>query len=302
MFGEVRDSDAAVPMLKAMTHGQSSLTTVHSATAIGALDKLALYLGTGEDRLPPEVAHHQLHQAVDFVVHLDRLPDGRRVVTEVFEVAGFDGRRCTTNTIAVRDPATGEVATLNRLEQHHRQTLARAGFDDTVAGRRVPMRTAGRGDRRASSPPPVCGSPSPAPPASPPAPVRRGRRWRGSSCGGGRRSWLGAAVAGWVVTGWPAAGVLAGAAAGVAPMLVGTRRRRDRLNARSEALAAWAEMLRDTIAAHAGLREAIAVTARVAPVPIRAEVQALAVRAEREPLDGGVATVRRRGRRPGRRI
>ena len=67
-------------------------------------------------------------------------------------------------------------------------------------------------------------------------------------------------------------------------MLVGTRRRRDRLNARSEALAAWAEMLRDTIAAHAGLHEAIAVTARVAPQPIRAEVQALAVRAEREPL------------------
>ncbi len=94
----------------------------------------------------------------------------------------------------------------------------------------------------------------------------------------------GAAVAGWVVTGWPAAGVLAGAAAGVAPMLVGTRRRRDRLNARSEALAVWAEMLRDTIAAHAGLREAIAVTARVAPIPIRAEVQALTVRAEREPL------------------
>ena len=72
MFGEVRDSDAAVPMLKAMTHGQSSLTTVHSATAVGALDKLALYLGTGEDRLPPEVAHNQLHQAIDFVVHLDR--------------------------------------------------------------------------------------------------------------------------------------------------------------------------------------------------------------------------------------
>ena len=36
--GEVRDSDAAVPMLKAMTHGQSSLTTVHSASAVGALD------------------------------------------------------------------------------------------------------------------------------------------------------------------------------------------------------------------------------------------------------------------------
>jgi hypothetical protein len=56
------------------------------------------------------------------------------------------------------------------------------------------------------------------------------------------------------------------------------------VNGRSEALAVWAEMLRDTIAAHAGLREAIAVTAQVAPLPIRAEVQTLTVRAEREPL------------------
>jgi tight adherence protein B len=68
------------------------------------------------------------------------------------------------------------------------------------------------------------------------------------------------------------------------PMLIGTRKRREELLARSEALAVWAEMLRDTISSHAGLREAIAVTARVAPEPIRAEVQALSVRAEREAL------------------
>lgn len=93
-----------------------------------------------------------------------------------------------------------------------------------------------------------------------------------------------AAAAGWALTGWPAAGVLAGGAAAIAPLLSGTRRRRDELNAKSEALASWAEMLRDTITAHAGLREAIALTARVAPAPIRKEVQLLAVRAERESL------------------
>ena len=131
--GEVRDSDAAVPMLKAMTHGQSSLTTVHAATAQGALDKLALYLGTGEDRLPPEVAHNQLYQAIDFVVHLDRLPDGRRVVQEVLEVAGFDGTRCTTNTIAQTDD-DGSVRTMQRLEHRHLSALRQAGFDESVLG------------------------------------------------------------------------------------------------------------------------------------------------------------------------
>lgn len=131
--GEVRDSDAAVPMLKAMTHGQSSLTTVHSASAAGALDKLALYLGTGEDRLPPEVAHSQLHQAIDFVVHLDRGTEGRRMVVEVIEVAGFDGKRCTTNTIAgVSDD--GDPMTLRRLEARHVRALGRVGFDDALLG------------------------------------------------------------------------------------------------------------------------------------------------------------------------
>jgi tight adherence protein B len=95
---------------------------------------------------------------------------------------------------------------------------------------------------------------------------------------------VGATVAGWLVTGWPAAGAIAGGAAAVIPMLLGARRRRDEVLARGDAVAVWAEMLRDTISSHAGLREAISVTARVAPIPIRTEVHALAVHAERGPL------------------
>ena len=47
---------------------------------------------------------------------------------------------------------------------------------------------------------------------------------------------------------------------------------------RIEAVARWAEQLRDTMSAAAGLHEAIGVTARVAPLPIRDEVQELAAR------------------------
>ncbi len=87
-----------------------------------------------------------------------------------------------------------------------------------------------------------------------------------------------------LITGWPAAGVLAAATALVAPMLLGVRRRRDEAMARSDGIAAWAEMLRDTISSHAGLQEAIGITAQVAPAAIRTEVQALSVRAERGSL------------------
>lgn len=99
-----------------------------------------------------------------------------------------------------------------------------------------------------------------------------------------------AMVVGWAATGWPAVGLLAAGVAGIAPLLVGLGRRREEATARSDALAAWAEMLRDTIGSHAGLQEAIAVTARVAPDPIRPEVQRLAVRAERDTLSRALRT------------
>jgi Flp pilus assembly protein TadB len=50
--------------------------------------------------------------------------------------------------------------------------------------------------------------------------------------------------------------------------------------ARIEAIAGWTEMLRDTMAAAAGLEQAITTTAAIAPKPIRAEVMVLATRLE----------------------
>ena len=132
--GECRDSATAVPMLKAMTHGQSSVTTVHAYDARGGLDKLALFLGTGVDQIPLAAAHHQLSQAIDFLVHVDRGTDGRRFVSEVVEVAGFDGERVTTNTIYEADAAGSPGRTLQRLTDAHAGRLVRAGFDTAALG------------------------------------------------------------------------------------------------------------------------------------------------------------------------
>ena len=93
-----------------------------------------------------------------------------------------------------------------------------------------------------------------------------------------------AAAVGYAATGWLVAALAVGGAAGAAPGAVGAGRRRRDAIARTEAVAAWAEMLRDTMAGAAGLEEAVTTTARVAPPPIRAEVQVLARRLEREPF------------------
>jgi Flp pilus assembly CpaF family ATPase len=132
--GECRDSVAAVPMLKAMTHGQASVTTVHAYDARGGMDKLVLFLGTGAEKIPIDAAHHQLSQAVDFFVHVDRGRDGKRYVSEVVELAGFDGQRCTTNTIYTADAANSAGHTMGRLTQPHADKLTRAGFDPARLG------------------------------------------------------------------------------------------------------------------------------------------------------------------------
>ncbi len=110
---------------------------------------------------------------------------------------------------------------------------------------------------------------------------------------------VGLALTGWW-TQWPAL-MISGAALGwITPSLLGLRAQRRRQLARSEAVASWAEMLRDLLVSNAGLHEAIGKSARVAPVAIRDEVKALYVRTQRgelasaldrfaEEMDDGVA-------------
>jgi tight adherence protein B len=95
---------------------------------------------------------------------------------------------------------------------------------------------------------------------------------------------VGAAVLVGALTGWPVAAVLAGAAVFALPSLLRGGRDRARRVARTEAIAGWAEMLRDTLAAAAGLEQAIVATADVSPAPIRSEVSDLAASLERERL------------------
>lgn len=91
-------------------------------------------------------------------------------------------------------------------------------------------------------------------------------------------------VAGWLVSGWPAVGILGAGIGIIIPLLADARAERAAQLARTEALATWAEMLRDTMSSHAGIRQALSTSAEVAPMAVRADVQRLAQRAERGSL------------------
>ncbi len=101
--------------------------------------------------------------------------------------------------------------------------------------------------------------------------------------------WLAiAAVAGLavgLVTGWPVAGL--GTALGVltGPAALGGTARRQQQTATAEAVATWADMIRDTMAGASGLEESLIQTAAVAPTAIKPQLEAFALRLRHQPLD-----------------
>ena len=78
-----------------------------------------------------------------------------------------------------------------------------------------------------------------------------------------------AAVLTLLLTGWPVAAAGAAALVIAWPALFGGERHEQRQIAQLEALAVWTESLRDTVAAHASLEQAIPATASHAPALIR---------------------------------
>jgi hypothetical protein len=115
-----------------------------------------------------------------------------------------------------------------------------------------------------------------------------GRRRRTTTQRSASRTRLGRAVALGVpvlaATRWPVAALACGLLGWCSPELAGGRSERDAGVARTEAIATWTEMLRDTIAAAHGLEATIAATSPVAPAPIRPAVLALSIAIERESL------------------
>jgi tight adherence protein B len=108
--------------------------------------------------------------------------------------------------------------------------------------------------------------------------ARRNSPGRGDQLGARLAAAVAAGVVTGVVTGWIVGALLAGLACWVLPPMLGRDPRHARYVARIEAIATWTEMLRDTLAAAAGLEQAILATAPLTPAAIRPQIGELAAR------------------------
>lgn len=86
VVGEVRRGEA-LDMIQAMTSGHhGSLTTLHASTALDACHRLETMALMADIAIPLHALRRQIASAIDLVVQTTRLPDGRRLVSEICEV------------------------------------------------------------------------------------------------------------------------------------------------------------------------------------------------------------------------
>jgi pilus assembly protein CpaF len=78
-------------MLQAMNTGHDgSLTTIHANSPRDALTRLEHMVGMSGVPIPALVIRQQIAAALNLVVDIERLPDGRRVMTSIQEITGME--------------------------------------------------------------------------------------------------------------------------------------------------------------------------------------------------------------------
>jgi len=89
IVGEVRGKEA-FDMLQAMNTGHTgSLTTMHANSSYDALNRLETMILMAGMEIPIKALREYIENAIDIVVEVERLSDGRRRVTNISEIVGF---------------------------------------------------------------------------------------------------------------------------------------------------------------------------------------------------------------------
>jgi pilus assembly protein CpaF len=99
IVGEVRGAEV-LDMLQAMNTGHDgSMTTVHANTPRDALTRLEHMVGMTGIEVPLKALRSQITSALDVVIQVQRLSDGRRCVVSVQEIIGMEGDTVTMQEI-----------------------------------------------------------------------------------------------------------------------------------------------------------------------------------------------------------
>ncbi len=115
IVGEVRGGEA-LDMLQAMNTGHDgAMSTIHANSPRDSLSRMeTLMLMAGLD-LPVRAIRQQLRGALNLLVHVGRLADGRRKVLSIAELTGFDDQTIALQELFVSEATGGAVPGRTRL-------------------------------------------------------------------------------------------------------------------------------------------------------------------------------------------
>ncbi len=90
IVGEIRGGEA-IDLIQSLTSGHGGgMTTVHASHSLDTLNRLETMAMMSDVEMPLHALRSQVASAINFIVHVSRLADGFRCVTQITEVRGFD--------------------------------------------------------------------------------------------------------------------------------------------------------------------------------------------------------------------
>lgn len=99
IIGEVRGKEA-FDMMQAMNTGhEGSITTLHANNPIDSLNRLETMILMNEMEIPVSAVRGYIENAIDIIVQIDRLSDGKRKITSISEITGIKDGNITLKEI-----------------------------------------------------------------------------------------------------------------------------------------------------------------------------------------------------------
>ena len=131
IVGEARGPEI-LDMFQAMSQGNDgSMGTLHARSSADAFVQITRYALKAPEHLTPEAVAVDIAASLDLVLHIHKLRDGRRVVSSLREITGYDGAQVQSNEVFAPDDH-GRAVFHRPLQDRSLDRLVDAGFDATL--------------------------------------------------------------------------------------------------------------------------------------------------------------------------
>ena len=133
IIGECRGKEA-FDMLQAMNTGHDgSLTTLHANGVTDALNRLETMVLMSGLEIPVKAVREYMENAIDIVVNIERMADGKRKITNISEVVGIKNDDIILKTIfefkqkglTPNGEVDGEFTLVNRVPEVYKKIVSR---------------------------------------------------------------------------------------------------------------------------------------------------------------------------------